>query len=498
MASYGTHRQLTNRFLPFATCASLFAAALVACSSDEGSSGGGGDSSGGTTSTGGDGQPGSGGDGNPATGGDGDPGSGGDGNPGAGGSGGGGGDGTMGGVVPGTDHYDCGAPTGTLPSLKLVEYATGFDSPVLVTHAPNDTERLFVVEQPGVIRVVKNGTTNASPFLDISDRVSFGGNTGGTTWEQGLLGLAFHPDYDENGLFYVHYNSSGVTGHPNGSAIIAEFKVSADPDVADGGSERIVLGAPTTTGFHNGGTITFGPDGMLYIALGDGGSEPNGQDVTNVRAGISRIDPVQSGADPYTVPAGNLKESVPSAAPELWSYGLRNPYRFNFDACTGDMYIGDVGQSTWEEINVEPAGEGHRNYGWATMEGPDCYQPASGCDQSGITLPTVSYDRPAPQEFRSVTGGAVYRGSAIPALRGTYFYSDLYIGTSKFVYDPATGDVSDHVSVEDQLNPAQTDQALVAIQTGGDGELYFVSRGGTNTNPGQVPPGVVYRLEADQ
>src|SRR5690606_41493525 len=200
MASYGTHRQLTNRFLPFATCASLFAAALVACSSDEGSSGGGADGGGGAARTGGAGQPGSGGDGNPATGGDGDPGSGGDGSPGTGGSGGGGGDGTMGGVVPGTDHYDCGAPTGTLPSLKLVEYATGFDSPVLVTHAPNDTERLFVVEQPGVIRVVKNGTRNASTCMDISDRVSFGGNTGRTTCARGLLGVEFPPDYERKRL----------------------------------------------------------------------------------------------------------------------------------------------------------------------------------------------------------------------------------------------------------------------------------------------------------
>lgn len=495
MTNRRTHCSLTKGAprLHVAACASLLLGALsVTCGS------GGSESSGGASSSGGSNGEGTGGAG---TGGE-TAASGGESGMGTGG------DGTTGSVIPGTDHYDCSPPSGELPPLKLVEYATGFNSPLLVTHAPNDTERLFVVEQPGVIQVVKGGVKNPEPFLDIQSQVSFGGNSGGTTWEQGLLGLAFHPDYDENGLFYVHYDSWEMDGYDNGTAIVSEFRVDpSNPDLADPASERIVFTAPTLNGFHNGGTITFGPDGMLYIGLGDGGgriapTDPdgsvNGQDVTNVRGGVSRINPLQSGSDPYTVPAGNLKDSIPNAAPELWNYGLRNPYRMNFDACTGVLYIGDVGQAGWEEINIEPAGVGHRNYGWATMEGPECYQPATGCDTTGITLPHVAYEHPQAQAFRAVIGGAVYRGRSIPALRGTYFFTDLYGDTRIFVYDPTNETTTDVVSLESQLNPAQVDQGLTAIQNGGDGELYFVSRGSSSTDPGQVPPGVVYRLEVDQ
>jgi len=422
-------------------------------------------------------------------------------------------------LIPGTENYDCSPPSGTIPPLELVPVVTGLNNPIYVTHAPGETDRMFVLEQAGTIQVVRDGAVAATPFLDLTASVGL------LTWEQGLLGLAFHPRYAENGLFYVHYNGA------DGSAVIAEFNVSADADVADPASERILLTVATGDGYHNGGSINFGPDGFLYIGLGDGGglgadvaqtSRANAQDVASLRGAMLRIDPVAVGDDLYTVPAGNLIDVNPAAAPEVWSKGLRNPYRSNFDPCTGALYIGDVGDRSWEEVNVEPPATGHRNYGWPILEGDECFQAtgapggpgappgapvaadagAGGCDRTGLTPPVHTHpsaNTGGPQ-FQAVIGGSVYRGSAIPALRGTYFFTDLYGNTRTFTYDVASDTISDIVSLETDLNPAENDQGLVAIQTGGDGELYFVSRGssgGGGEFQAQDPIGTIYRLQAE-
>ena len=422
--------------------------------------------------------------------------------------------------VPGTENYDCSPPTGTLPTLQLTPFVEGLDNPIYVTHAPNELDRLFVIEQRGKIRVVKEGTLVETPYLDISTKVDL------EIWEQGLLGLAFHPDYAENGLFYVHYSSKGVEGYDDGAGIIAEYEVSADnPDVADATSERILLGAPTTNKYHNGGSIFFGPDKLLFIFFGDGagdtsnpdlfpGADPNdaleranSQDLTSLRGKILRINPLESGAEPYTCPEGNLIDEEPTARCEISSYGLRNPYRANMDPCTGDIYIGDVGDRAWESIDIEKGFTGHLNYGWPIREGDACHKdtmPADSCTdpdhyrgpfdvhpsgESGVAN--------APQ-FQASIGGSVYRGSAIPALRGTYFFADLYGPTKTLRYDAATDSLSEAVkSVETQTNPAEDDQGIVAIQNGGDGELYFVSRGGSaGSDLVTTPLGVIYKLEA--
>ncbi|HSC86724.1 MAG TPA: PQQ-dependent sugar dehydrogenase, partial [Polyangiaceae bacterium] len=240
----------------------------------------------------------------------------------------GGGDGDPDAIISGTELYDCAAPSGTLPALKLEPVADGFNAPVLATHAPGDAGRLFVVEQEGIITVLtKTGDTFTAedpPFLDIVTKVTRGGS------EQGLLGLAFHPDYENNGLFYVHYSAAnGLPNADEGDTIIEEYQVSADANIADVGSARRVLrlDQPSAKN-HNGGTITFGPEGYLFIALGDGGADSNtAQDVTNLFGSILRIDPTGDAEDDHSSPADNLQSVEPTAAPEIWSYGFRNPYR---------------------------------------------------------------------------------------------------------------------------------------------------------------------------
>lgn len=363
-------------------------------------------------------------------------------------------------AIPGTESYDCSDATGDVPTLELVPIATGFTRPVLVTHAPGDTERLFVVEQGGVIRIISDveaGTILDEPFLDLGERVTRRGN------EQGLLGLAFHPNYVQNGRFYVHYSAgASLDESEEGDTIIEEYIV--DPnnsDRAEIGSARRVLHVAQPAENHNGGTITFGPDDLLYIGLGDGGGGGdrfgNGQNLDTLLGKILRIDPDARGDAAYTTPPDNLRGAI-------WDYGLRNPYRFNFDTCTGDLYIGDVGQDAWEEIDVERGGKGKKNYGWPVMEGLVCYQ-AESCDRDGLTAPVAVFDRIG---GTSVVGGAVYRGSAIPALRGTYFYADT--GNRRIWSFTSNGDeISEPVNRSDEILVG----VITSIQNGGDGELYF-------------------------
>jgi glucose/arabinose dehydrogenase len=309
-----------------------------------------------------------------------------------------------------------GPLTGTVP-VALQEVASGLNFPVYLTAPPGDSARLFILEKGGAVRIVKGDTLEPTPFLDLTGKVSTGS-------EQGLLGLAFDPAYATNGRFIVHYTDT------NGNTTISMFQVATDsPDRADPASERILLAVEQPFANHNGGQILFGPDGMLYVGLGDGGSEGDpggrGQGLTDLLGDILRLD-VRSGTG-YAIPADNPFVGRTDARPELWSVGLRNPWRFSFDAVTGDLYIADVGQDAWEEVDVvttaQGAGRG-ANFGWNITEGRHCTTDPS-CDLSRFTLPLTEYSH---QDGCSVTGGFVYRGAAIPALQGHYFYSDYCSG----------------------------------------------------------------------
>lgn len=305
-------------------------------------------------------------------------------------------------------------PQGT--GARLLEVASGLGFPLYLTAPPNDVNRLFIVEKTGGIRIVKDGTLLVTPFLDISSKVS---NIG----EQGLLGLAFDPNYATSGRFFVHYTD------PARDTRVSSFVVSANPDIADAGSEQVVLTATQPYSNHKGGQLVFGPDGMLYLGLGDGGSsgdpQGRGQDLSDLLGSILRLD-VQAGS-PYTVPSDNPFVAQAGARPEIWSYGLRNPWRFSFDRGTGDLYIADVGEAQFEEVDVSPAAGGAGkglNYGWNRMEGNHCFNSGQ-CDRTGLTLPAHEYSH---SQGCSITGGYVYRGSAVPALQGLYFFADFCQG----------------------------------------------------------------------
>jgi glucose/arabinose dehydrogenase len=317
----------------------------------------------------------------------------------------------------------CGStePGGPLPSpdstIGLRQVASGLGFPLYLTSPPDDVSRVFVVEKGGRIRVIRNDSLLATPFLDLSGRVSTGG-------EQGLLGLAFHPAYAQNRVFVINYTNT------QGDTRIATFRAGTTPDVADPASERVILAIDQPFANHNGGMLAFGPDGMLYASLGDGGSggdpQGNGQNRSVLLGKILRLDIADDGT--ASVPADNPFAGQTGARPEIWSYGLRNPWRFSFDRATGDLYLGDVGQNELEEINASTGaaqfGRG-ANYGWNIVEGTECFSPSSGCDRTGLTPPVLVYGH---GQGCSVTGGYVYRGSAIPSLVGHYFYADYCAG----------------------------------------------------------------------
>ena len=310
------------------------------------------------------------------------------------------------------------ACTGDVAAQQLEEVATGFDRPLSLTHAGDGSGRLFVVEQRGTVRVLEQGELLGEPYLDLQERTRAQG-------ERGMLGLAFHPDFAANGRLFVHYTDRG------GTTTVSELRADDPADARiDPASERVILTQQQPYGNHNGGQIAFGPDGYLYFALGDGGSGGDpldaGQDLGTWLGTLLRID--VDGEEPYAVPDDNPFVGVGDALPEIWAYGLRNPWRFSFDSETGDLWIADVGQNEVEEVNLQSADSpGGENYGWRIMEGDRCFDPPRDCDTSGLTMPVVTYTH-ASGWGRSVTGGYVYRGEDVPALHGAYVFGDFVSG----------------------------------------------------------------------
>jgi glucose/arabinose dehydrogenase len=297
-------------------------------------------------------------------------------------------------------------------TLGVEVVAAGLSSPLYVTSPPRDP-RLFVVEQVGRIRIVANGALLATPFLDVRSRITSGG-------ERGLLSVAFHPSYATNGFFYVNFTDL------QGNTRVERFRVSSDPNVADAASSTLILAVAQPYANHNGGLVMFGPDGMFYIGMGDGGSggDPlgHGQNRNSLLGKMLRID--VDGTPPYGIPSTNPFVGQASVRPEIWATGLRNPWRFSFDRTAGQLYIADVGQGSREEINAVSATQAGLNYGWNVMEGSACYSTAN-CSRTGLTLPVLDYGHSV---GCSVTGGYVYRGTRIPEIVGRYFYSDYCSG----------------------------------------------------------------------
>jgi glucose/arabinose dehydrogenase len=355
------------------------------------------------------------------------------------------------------------APVPGTPALTAERVASGLRNPLDLQSAPGDRERLYVVEQGGRIQIVRNRQVSATPFLDIAGRISSGG-------ERGLLGLAFHPQFGTSRRFFVNYTD------PQGDTRIAEFRAPS-ADQADPESERQLLFVGQPFANHNGGGLAFGNDGMLYIGLGDGGSggDPlgNGQNLGTALGKMLRID-VDHGS-PFAVPSDNPFAGRAGALPTIWAYGLRNPFRFSFDRSTGDLYIGDVGQNRLEEIDVGLASRrGGENYGWNITEGNSCFQPASGCDTSGITRPVLDYLH---SEGCSVTGGVVYHGCRMPGHAGTYFYSD-YCASFIRSFRLQGGLPADQRDWTAQINHGQF-TSIVSFGTDQEGEAYVVDLAGS-------------------
>ena len=337
----------------------------------------------------------------------------------------------------------------------------GLSQPTFLTHAFDD--RLFVVEQAGLIRIIENGQLLETPFLDVTGRV------GSLSSEPGLLGLAFHPNYATHGApgegtFYVNYTDLGGDTH------VARFSVlPGDPNRADPESEVQYLFVDQPFPNHNGGMVAFGPDGYLYVGMGDGGSANDplnaGQDRMNLLGKILRLD-VDTAADAYTIPESNPFAGASAALSEIWAYGVRNPWRFSFDRASGDLYMADVGQNEWEEVNFQPAASaGGENYGWRIMEGTHCFQ-TDPCNQGGLESPIFEYNH---AEGCSITGGYVYRGALHPGLTGNYFVADFCMGTIWRLLPQENRWLADVV--------LESDLIISSFGEGVNGELYVLNYG---------------------
>lgn len=339
---------------------------------------------------------------------------------------------------------------------------SGLARPLFVTTPPGDP-RLFVVDQPGEIFIYQDGKMLDAPFLDIKEKVNDSAN------EQGLLGLAFHPDYAENGYFFINYTAA------DGSTNVVRYHVRADnPNLADLDSEMLVIRIEQPYANHNGGMVVFGPDGYLYIGMGDGGSagdpQNNGQDPSTLLGAMLRID---INTEPYAIPPDNPFADGSQGRPEVWAYGVRNPWRFSFDRETGDLYMGDVGQNQYEEINFQPANStGGENYGWNIYEGRHSFE---GSQLDGTISPIIEYSHSI---GCSVTGGYVYRGSELPELDGVYLYAD-YCGGTIFWLRSSNGSWEGNVFMN-------TDSPISSFGEDANGEIYVVDHLGR-----------VFKLEAE-
>ncbi len=360
-----------------------------------------------------------------------------------------------------------GPPQGTATgSIALQSFAKGLDAPLYLTYAPGQTDRLYVVEQTGRIVIVgMDGSVRAQPFLDIHSLVSSGG-------ERGLLSVAFSPQYAQNGTFYVDYTDV------SGNTVIARYTVSPNgPYTADASSARTLLHIKQPAPNHNGGLLLFGPDGYLYVGMGDGGAgaSANGQKTDTLLGKILRLDVDHtSGGQLYAIPPDNPFVGKAGARPEIWAYGLRNPWRFSFDRATGDFFLADVGENTYEEIDYQPAGStGGQNYGWAVFEGDSCFAGQSACAATtGTTKPIYTYTH---DDGNCVaTGGYVYRGTKYPALDGMYLFGD-YCGGTIWGF-PAAQAKSGSVHATTLLD---THLQIASFGQDAAGELYVVSLDGS-------------------
>lgn len=345
------------------------------------------------------------------------------------------------------------------PEPIFIKVADGLDRPVHLIHAGDDSGRIFIVEQPGRIKILKDKQILQVPFLDITARVSSGN-------ERGLLSVAFPPDYPDKKYFYVNYTNV------SGDTTVSRFHLDTNNNIANPQSEEIILSIKQPFSNHNGGQLAFAPDGFLYIGMGDGGSagDPlnSGQNGNSLLGKMLRID-VESGVKPYSVPTTNPFLTKADFQPEIWALGLRNPWRFSFDSKTGDFYIADVGQNLFEEVNFQAvSSHGGENYGWNTLEANHCFK-ISLCDQSGLTSPILEYDHS--RDDLSITGGLVYRGKEFPRMQGVYFFADF-----------VSGRVAGLRWVNNQWQSsllANTSFNISSFGEDGAGRLYFVDLSGS-------------------
>ncbi|WP_420629593.1 PQQ-dependent sugar dehydrogenase [Candidatus Leptofilum sp.] len=347
-------------------------------------------------------------------------------------------------------------PENPVSSISLAPVISGLTQPLYLTHAFDD--RLFIVEQDGLIKIFQNGALLATPFIDLTGPVGYNSN------EQGLLGLAFHPNYQENGFFFVNYTDE------NGRTNIARYRVSDDPNVADPASGQILLTIPQPFANHNGGMVAFGPDGYLYVGMGDGGSQGDpqnhGQNPGTLLGSILRLD-VNSADGIYTIPADNPFINDTNARPEVWAYGFRNPWRFSFDRDSDDFFVADVGQNAWEEVSWlasdTPSGQ---NFGWNPMEGNYCY--LQNCDSTGFVPAIFEYNHSL---GCSISGGYIYRGQQYLSLYGNYFVADFCSGTIWGIFQNADGSWQSAIVHESGLPINSFGEDI-------NGELYVVARTG--------------------
>ena len=374
-------------------------------------------------------------------------------------------------------------------NLSSVLIADGYKKPVFITSSPNNAKLLYIVEQAGLIKIINDGKKLSRPFFDINKRVVNPNRPGD---ERGLLGFAFHPNHTNNGKFYINYMDN------DGNTIISEFSTNSELR-ADHKSERIILKLKQPYGNHNGGDIQFGPDGYLYISIGDGGKAGDplnaGQDLSSLFGKIIRIDIEQK---PYGIPKSNPFFGQKDKREEIWAWGLRNVWRFSFDKQTGDKYLADVGQNKWEEVNFEPASsEGGLNYGWRIMEANHCYDPKENCPTEGLIKPIIEYPNDANHPafaFRiieelsfsetdvegcSVTGGYVYRGQKIKSMQGQYIFGD-YCSGNIWTLKVVNGKAINFKNRTEEINIGGGEFTTYISSFGqdSDGEIYIIDYNG--------------------